>query len=174
MNFDCVWNNGVNEHFLGNDRQLVFNEMARVCKIGGYLLITVPNSLNPLYRIKKKFLELRKKWPFGFEQPFSHEELKLRMRKAGIEILNKDGYGFLDSIFAMVPRKKVRRSINYRLKRLELLLSLILFLRNINYKKAFYNTYFGFIILQSGKRMIRSSIIFGSCFTGKSNSSDDT
>lgn len=33
--FDIVWNEGVNEHFEGEKRQKIFDEMARVCKTGG-------------------------------------------------------------------------------------------------------------------------------------------
>lgn len=152
--FDCVWNNGVNEHFSGNDRQLVFDEMARVCKIRGYVLIAVPNSLNPFYRILKKILDLRGQWPFGFEQPFSHEELSKRMRKAGIKILSKDGYGFLDSIFAMLSYKNKFSTLpTNQLRKGRAVFSLISLCRAINYKKAFYNIYFGFVIIGFGTKI---------------------
>jgi hypothetical protein len=131
---------------------LVFDEMARACKIGGYVLVAVPNSFNPFYKIEK--LLSGKKWKFGFEQPFSHKELSKKMRKAGIKILSKDGYGLLDSILAMFTmllytgRNKSNHLQTDQLRKHESGLT-ISFLRSINYKRA-YNTYLGFVILQSG------------------------
>jgi ubiquinone/menaquinone biosynthesis C-methylase UbiE len=55
--FDIVWNEGVNEHFDREKRQLVFSEMARVCKVGGQVIVIVPNTLNLPYRLWKKVLE---------------------------------------------------------------------------------------------------------------------
>ena len=64
--FDIVWNEGVNEHFQGEMRQVIFNEMARVTKPGGQVVVIVPNALNLPYRLWKKVLENRRKWEFGF------------------------------------------------------------------------------------------------------------
>ena len=96
--FDVVWNNGVNEHFDGNDRQKVFDEMSRVCKERGYVLVVVPNSWDLFYRLKKKAMERRGIWPFGFEKPFSPIELVGRVKKAGLRVIRYDACGFLSSI----------------------------------------------------------------------------
>lgn len=59
--FDIVWNGGVNEHFENQKRQSIFNEMARVCKLGRQVVVIVPNSLNIAYRLRKKVLEVQRK-----------------------------------------------------------------------------------------------------------------
>lgn len=96
--FDIVWSSGVNEHFLGRDRQEVFDEMSRVCKPCGYVLVTVPNALNPFYVMRKKILELKQSWPFGFEKPYTQRELRRRIENGGLEFLRFDGFGFLRSV----------------------------------------------------------------------------
>ncbi|MDD5038126.1 MAG: class I SAM-dependent methyltransferase, partial [Dehalococcoidales bacterium] len=80
--FDIVWNAGVNEHFKGEERQSIFNEMARVCKSKGQVVVIVPNSLNMAYRLWKRVLTARGKWQYGFEMPYNIFELKGRMVKA--------------------------------------------------------------------------------------------
>ncbi|MHC1589125.1 MAG: class I SAM-dependent methyltransferase, partial [Methermicoccaceae archaeon] len=62
--FDIVWNEGVNEHFEGEKRQKIFDEMARVCKGKGEMIVIVPNALNLPYRITKKILEMRNRWVY--------------------------------------------------------------------------------------------------------------
>ena len=60
--FDIVWNGGVNEHFEHENRQSIFNEMARVCRPGKQVVVLVPNALNLPYRLQKRILEERGKW----------------------------------------------------------------------------------------------------------------
>lgn len=55
--FDVVWNEGVIEHFKGKERQKVFDEMLKVCKSGGILVVIVPNSRCITYRVNKFFKE---------------------------------------------------------------------------------------------------------------------
>ena len=111
--FDFVWNEGVNEHFDGEQRQLIFNEMARVCKPRGQVIVIVPNALNPAYRLRKKILEIQRKWEYGFELPYSFFELRRRMRNAGLVPMNSGGCGILASVAllrqALVLRKDVRK-----------------------------------------------------------------
>ena len=89
--FDIVWNEGVNEHFEGKERQNIFDEMARVCNVGGEVIVIVPNALNLPYRLTKKILEMRNLWIYGFEKPFTIFELKRRMRDA--EITSRESSG---------------------------------------------------------------------------------
>lgn len=96
--FAIVWNNGVNEHFAGNDRQQVFLEMARVCQPKGYVLVAVPNVWNLLYRIRKQILDSKNAWLFGFEKPFSPRELRRAMQESGLKVVSSDGFGIISSI----------------------------------------------------------------------------
>ena len=80
--FDIVWSGGLNEHFIGEERQVVFNEMARVCK--HECIVIVPNALSITYWLLRKSLKLRGKWVYGFERPFSTFELRRRVKEAGL------------------------------------------------------------------------------------------
>ena len=97
--FDIVWNEGVNEHFSGTERQQIFNEMVRICKKGGQVVVIVPNAFNPFYRFAKAGLTLMGRWIYGFEDPFTFMELKRRLEKAGIRTTVFSGVGIIASIF---------------------------------------------------------------------------
>ena len=98
----------MNEHFKGERRQTIFNEMARVCKPGGQMIVIVPNSLNMFYRLWKRVLNAQGRWQYGFEMPFSIFELRGRMGKAGLVPNRISGRGTLTSpylLLELVPRK---------------------------------------------------------------------
>jgi SAM-dependent methyltransferase len=97
--FDLVWNEGVNEHFSGRERQQIFNEMGRVCRPGGEVVVVVPNALNLPYRLTKKIQEWAKTWEYGFEDPFTLRELRRRMRGAGVVPRRSGGAEVLTSLF---------------------------------------------------------------------------
>ncbi len=106
--FNIVWNGGVNEHFEGEKRQLIFSEMVRVCKRGGQVIVIVPNALNPFYRLWKRVFEMQGRWEYGFEKPYTIFELRNRMRKAGLILIKNGGAGTLSSILhilEIIPKK---------------------------------------------------------------------
>jgi SAM-dependent methyltransferase len=96
--FDIVHNAGVNEHFRGEMRQLIFNEMARVCKPGGQVIVIVPNAFNLSYRLWKKILEVQGRWDYGMEMPFSSFELRSKLKNAGLVPVKVSGEGTLASL----------------------------------------------------------------------------
>jgi SAM-dependent methyltransferase len=141
--FDIVWNEGVNEHFEGEERRLIFNEMARVCKPGGQVIVIVPNALDPAYRLRKKFLEIQGKWEYGLEIPYSIFELKRRIKDAGLVLNRYGGCGILASIallwsaiLSVTLRKRVKKQKHHYnkgeyskkiLKRINLTIDLIFY-----------------------------------------------
>ena len=100
--FDIVWNEGVNEHFEGEERQKIFDEMARICVTGGEMIVIVPNALNLPYRITKKILEMRNLWIYGFEKPYTIFELKRRMRDVKMTPIKSSGAQIITSIFTFL------------------------------------------------------------------------
>jgi len=106
--FDVVWNEGVNEHFNGRQRYEIFKEMSRVCKKSGQVTVIVPNALNLPYRIAKKILEIRSKWIYGLEKPYTIFELKDKMKNAGITPFTAGGAAVIGSIFTflqLIPKR---------------------------------------------------------------------
>lgn len=99
---DIVWNDGVNEHFEGDERQLVFNEMGRLIKEGGKVVVLVPNGANILYTVNREVLEATGRWNVGFERAFTPLELYMRMRKSGLRIIAKAGDNPIFSLFQVI------------------------------------------------------------------------
>ncbi len=99
--FDIVWNEGVNEHFDGENRHSIFKEMVRVCKSNGQVIVIVPNALNFPYRLRKKIAEIRKTWVYGFEKPYTAFELKGKMRNSGLVIVKGGGMNILGSFLSL-------------------------------------------------------------------------
>lgn len=82
--FDVVFNEGVIEHFDGDERQGVVDEMVRVTAPGGRIAVIVPNRWAVPYRLNKWVEQRRGTWQWGYEQPFSAGELRERFERAGV------------------------------------------------------------------------------------------
>ena len=129
--FNIVWNGGVNEHFRCEARQLIFDEMACVCKPGGHVIVIVPNSLNLPYRLWKGVLERQGKWEYGLEVPYSIFELQSKLRNAGLVPVKASGRGTLASLyflFRLIPWKRKNDSAEapVTVKRLRILRNIVL------------------------------------------------
>jgi ubiquinone/menaquinone biosynthesis C-methylase UbiE len=74
--FDCTFSIGVNEHFEGGERKKTFSEMIRITRKKSVILVTTPYAYCIFYRIGKFIRDLLRRWPFGFEKPYSEIELK--------------------------------------------------------------------------------------------------
>jgi ubiquinone/menaquinone biosynthesis C-methylase UbiE len=83
--FDLVFNAGVIEHFIKEDRTLALREYARILKNGGAMIIAFPNHHCPPYRFAYLLLRLIGRWPYPTEYKLYNliEEIK----KAGL-VLN--------------------------------------------------------------------------------------
>jgi len=84
--FDLSLSLGVNEHFSGKSRQVIFDVHHDVLKSGGRTVIAVPNRCCVSYRIAMLVWKLTGRWPEGlYEYGFSRSELVYRMRQAGFK-----------------------------------------------------------------------------------------
>ncbi len=83
--FDYVWNGGVIEHFVDEEKILMIKNMWKLVKPGGKLVITVPSAEDYPFMIAKKILELRKKWAFGFEDDLTRKRIAMLATKAGVK-----------------------------------------------------------------------------------------
>jgi len=82
--FDISMSFGTAEHFLGNERQKIFDVHFKILKNGGFSIIQVPNTLGLFYRIAHGILRLTGRWPADLpEQPFTHSELCRLAKNSG-------------------------------------------------------------------------------------------
>jgi len=79
--FDCVWSQGLLEHFTDDEIDFIMSESARVSN--GVVIAMIPNAASVSYRIGKWYQQLKGSWPYGRETP----EYTLRgyFKKAGLE-----------------------------------------------------------------------------------------
>lgn len=85
--FDLVYNSGVLEHFKEPTNLHAAQEMVRVTKKGGTVIIILPNKYCFWYRLYKKLtIALTGSWEFGYEEEYSLRRLKNLTRRAGLHI----------------------------------------------------------------------------------------
>jgi SAM-dependent methyltransferase len=88
----AVINEGVIEHFIGNERQHVVDEMIRITAKGKRIAVLVPNSWNLPFYLYKNFIERTSgQWPWGLEVPYTPNELERRFTRSGANIIKKGG-----------------------------------------------------------------------------------
>lgn len=89
--FDVVFNKGVIEHF--DNYKDILEEMIRVTKHGGKVIVGVPNKNNVIHRLWYWYeKDVRKIYPYGMEILFTPKRLKDLFTAAGLINLEQDGY----------------------------------------------------------------------------------
>jgi SAM-dependent methyltransferase len=83
---DLVYNSGVIEHFKEPRNRTAVSEMVRVAKKGGLVVIIVPNSLCPWYRLGKSASVLLKNFKFGYEEDYSPARLRRAVESGAVSI----------------------------------------------------------------------------------------
>jgi ubiquinone/menaquinone biosynthesis C-methylase UbiE len=117
---DLVYNSGVIEHFREPHNVDAVSEMVRVTKRGGFMVIIVPNSLCPWYRLGKAVALLMKNFEFGYEEDYSIFRLKKTIGHTTVSIVNIFGLQALPPLATnakeLLPlqiRKKIGTVENY-------------------------------------------------------------
>jgi SAM-dependent methyltransferase len=72
--FDVTWNGGVIEHFKPDDQVRILNEMLRVTKPGGKVIVIVPSADGRIYCSAKAYADGQGLWRPGYEVPLSSLE----------------------------------------------------------------------------------------------------
>ncbi|MCL6577584.1 class I SAM-dependent methyltransferase [Kyrpidia sp.] len=93
---DVTWNAGVLEHFSETEQLQILQEMKRVTRPGGTVLVLVPYAHCLPYRVGKAFAEEYGLWPYGQEIPT--ESLRDTFLAAGLKFVSEFDVGFLDSL----------------------------------------------------------------------------
>ena len=96
--FDIAMSFGLVEHFRGEERQQAMNAHYSVLRSRGTCFISVPNRFCLPYRFWKKSLELRRRWAYGFEDPFTRRELMKKAQAANFTSCTIIGSSFLNAI----------------------------------------------------------------------------
>jgi len=94
--FDIIFHQGLLEHFKNPDELL--REQKRVLKLGGYLLVDVPQRYTT-YTVKKHLLMLFGKWFAGWEREFSIGELEGLLRHVGLTPVQSYGWGYYGKLY---------------------------------------------------------------------------
>lgn len=102
--FDLVFSQGVLEH--GSNLQLL-TEQARVAKIGGYVIVDVP-QLYSLQAINKAVQIKLGRWPYGDEESFSKRKVEQMLNLVGLIPVSAYGWGALP-VMHMGIRSLLRR-----------------------------------------------------------------
>ncbi len=90
--FDVVYSEGVIEHFPILMSQEMVREQARVCKVGGLVMVSAPNKFAIFHSLTK--LLLGKRFLFYPEASLSVFELCRLMSRSGLALLKRDGFAF--------------------------------------------------------------------------------
>jgi len=115
--FDMALSSGVIEHFVGGDRTRAISAHADVLRPGGMVTISVPHASCPPYRLWKWYLEVRRRWPYGFERPFSKKEIRYRAGEAGLASVDTKAMALWHSISAHWLRDVLRFDVDWANKR---------------------------------------------------------
>lgn len=104
--FDVSMSFGFAEHFSGPERLDIIRTHFELLKDDGIAIISVPNRLNPPYRIFKFLAQKTNHWPVGDEYPFSRSELAGCCRDIGITDFSVLGDSFAASINFLLPNRR--------------------------------------------------------------------
>lgn len=91
--FDFVYNSGVIEHFKEPLNIQAVSEMGRITKKGGHVLIIVPNTTCPWYRIWKYLSLKMKRFEFGYEEDYSIWRLRRTFKESNSNLKIESEFG---------------------------------------------------------------------------------
>ena len=120
--FDVAMSFGLTEHFRGPARLAIHKAHLDLIRPGGLAIVSVPNALNPPYRLYKFLAERTGKWAYGEEYPYTRLELARLCRALGVEQTRYLGDSLLASFHFINPLRvsgKLRRLLRVRTPRRE-------------------------------------------------------
>lgn len=94
--FDVVMSYGVIEHYSEQRARDMLAEHARVCRPGGLVLVSTPNSLDLLHSVWRWWLG--KRYAYFPERSYSRWALARELERQGLEPTEADGYAPLWSL----------------------------------------------------------------------------
>ncbi len=152
--FDVVYSEGVIEHFTPKQSEGMLAEHVRVCRESGLVIISVPNRFAIFHSLAKALL--RERFLFFPERSYSILELARMMTRAGLTILNRDGFAF-GCQFYMMKMFLIDEMRSALLNRLSSkLLAVLLRTRLYHFDHAGLNSLLGFQVMVVGRKEEKS------------------
>jgi len=90
--FEVVYSEGVIEHFPIERSVQMLKEHARVCKLGGIVIVSVPNKFALFHSLTKRLLGTH--FLFYPEASYSNSQLSKLMKQVGLNCAARDGFAF--------------------------------------------------------------------------------
>jgi len=109
--FDLTWNAGVLEHFNDSELEKVFQEMVRVTKRSGLILVFVPNKFYFWYQMHLKTAKNRQ---YEFERAYSIFKLKRLFEANGLKNIKVSGVHVHPAPSFIVPKTGVITEISMK------------------------------------------------------------
>ncbi len=112
--YDVVVSFSTIDHIPGKENRMkAINEMCRVLKTGGYLIVTVPNRWDVIYSYRSNKLQREGKAIFGYEYQFSPLELKKMLTSNGLKMIDCastafNPYSYFDRILRKLKLHKIK------------------------------------------------------------------
>lgn len=105
--FDLVFHQGLMEHF--RDPMPLLTDNARVLRVGGHLLVDVPQRWH-VYTVGKKIMIALDRWFAGWETEYSPRELEGLVRASGLTVVRTYGEWMVPGFFYRAFRYALMRS----------------------------------------------------------------
>lgn len=140
--FDAVFADVVIQHI--PEYQKALNEMARVLKPGGFLIVSTVNVWNfhMLYKIILRIFG--KDYPYGYEKSFIKKELREVLRKSGVSVFAEDGFYVAYGIYRLKYISRIFGLLGKVCNRMVKVIDSV--------SGRFLSRYFGFEIVIVGKK----------------------
>ena len=103
---DIVFHQGLLEHF--RDPMPLLRENARVLRLGGHVLVDVPQTFH-VYTLIKKTLIACNRWFAGWETQFTIGQLEGLVRRTGLEVAGSYGDWMVPGVFYRGVRAVLRK-----------------------------------------------------------------
>jgi SAM-dependent methyltransferase len=109
---DISFHQGLLEHF--RDPRPLLAENARITKLGGRMLVDVPQAIHA-YTLMKKGLIFLNRWFAGWETQFTLPQLERLVRGSGLEVVRSYGDWMVPGLWYRVLREVLKRGAHVRL-----------------------------------------------------------
>jgi len=110
--FDVVWNGGVIEHFKDPGKVALIQEMWRLTKPGGLLLVLLPNQWCIPFVVGKWMSRLRGTWQYGYEDDLTARRLRRLACRAGVGTFDIFAFNPVAGWWTVPLGKRLTRSFN--------------------------------------------------------------